>query len=581
MSRDLKKNILCVTEWTIHALVLFLAVAYVSGWEWTLLTLLEGQARLIPAYALYYILRSVIGGNVSVAITSLTILLLGSINKIKMAASGEPLVFYDLLAVHQGAQLTIYANRMLVCIALALALVLAWAFLSIFRRKGRLWYSWKAGLFGVVLVIVSLFPYYPQTLNLRERLKFGFSDIAQIQYLPWDMPANLRQNGMPFHLIFTSVKHTIRHYSAAELAAFETKLSFRKVSKHPSSWLPKTLVLVLCEACWGSRSEGYAAFSTLRERGFDAVDMIAPVYGGGTVNSEFEMLTGLPAKKLTGIVYQEYHKEISAQGITLPAALKARGYGTIAIHNYHRTMWRRDQVLPKLGVDRFIALDNMDYEGSEYFPTDDILFRKVDSILAERVDPTFVLAITVSTHGPFKEVDGDGGGGDYSRRLQRSLAEVERFARNLDATHSDYLMVIFGDHKPAIAKYFFDKKIFPASLFRKLGHSNDEFRFKFGVQESKAIIGQVPVLIKSSKAFGDYNEFLEKIDGKPLFCFMPELDAWLNSDLDPSFSMMKRNCEREGLRYSNYKDFYPEILYYRNLFMQARRSKDVGVRASN
>ncbi|MBQ1263457.1 MAG: sulfatase-like hydrolase/transferase, partial [Oscillospiraceae bacterium] len=77
-------------------------------------------------------------------------------------------------------------------------------------------------------------------------------------------------------------------------------------------------------------------------------------FGGGTCNSEFEVLTGFSMSYLPAgcTPYQQY---FNTETVSYPRFLKELGYNTVAIHSYGKQFWNRDVAYPNMGFDKFIS----------------------------------------------------------------------------------------------------------------------------------------------------------------------------------------------------------------------------------
>jgi hypothetical protein len=65
-----------------------------------------------------------------------------------------------------------------------------------------------------------------------------------------------------------------------------------------------------------------------------------PVYGGGTANAEFEMLTGLPSNSrvLSGTIYQEYASQFKSGSDTIASVLRQKLYYLCSTQLYKRIL---------------------------------------------------------------------------------------------------------------------------------------------------------------------------------------------------------------------------------------------------
>ena len=85
-----------------------------------------------------------------------------------------------------------------------------------------------------------------------------------------------------------------------------------------------------------------------------------PVYGAGTINTEFEVITGMNMDYFgTG----EYPYRSILHKTTCDSVaywLKERNYESSVIHNNNASFYDRDAVFSNLGFDNFITIENMD-----------------------------------------------------------------------------------------------------------------------------------------------------------------------------------------------------------------------------
>lgn len=207
--------------------------------------------------------------------------------------------------------------------------------------------------------------------------------------------------------------------------------------------------------------------------GARAGDMQVPTYAGGTIRTEFEVLTGAPLASLGGIQYPWL--ELGRDEYPgLVRVLNAHGYRTTAIHPNAAAFWNRARAYPAIGFNRFI-------DGSE-FPSDQIvgLFTAdaalTDRILTELDDdgpPQFLFAVSMENHGPFDWRPGldaqrlgalqmpeelDAGGrlwfGNYLYLLDDADRELGRLAEALKHRKRRTLLLFYGDHLPDLAPVY-------------------------------------------------------------------------------------------------------------------------------
>ena len=195
-----------------------------------------------------------------------------------------------------------------------------------------------------------------------------------------------------------------------------------------------------------------------------------PVFGGGTANTEFEVLTGMRVGNFSGgeIPYNTVLEEKTCE--SLPNILKNYGYKSFAIHNHTGTFYDRYKVYANLGFDVFTPSEYM--TGITYTPVgwerDSILTRYIFDALESTAGHDFVFAVSVQGHGGYPTYDeknnfdlpltlknDDGSAQAYSvRYFANQLREMDDFIGELVAKVESFdektVVVFYGDHLPAL-----------------------------------------------------------------------------------------------------------------------------------
>lgn len=125
------------------------------------------------------------------------------------------------------------------------------------------------------------------------------------------------------------------------------------------------------------------------------------IYGGGTISSETEFLTGINTKYLlsdAGIYVETRSHKIPS----IVDYFHALDYHTIAIHPYYGYFYSRDKVYAQMGFDKVIFEDTMDYTDrySRYI-SDESLVRQIIKEYEEDEDTEkekFIFAVSIANH---------------------------------------------------------------------------------------------------------------------------------------------------------------------------------------
>ena len=203
-------------------------------------------------------------------------------------------------------------------------------------------------------------------------------------------------------------------------------------------------------------------------RDFPSGLLYVPTVGGGTANTEFEVLTGMNLD-FFGAGEFPYNTVLQKTAVeSLNTDLKTQGYTATAIHNNRAAFYSRNLVYPNLGFDRFISLEDM--ESVEYTPLgwakDAVLTGEIMRALEATPGRDAITCITVETHGKYGEVYEPKPGDIEVLRLPERipLAPFQNYINALPATDAflkDLLhaltrfdeptvLVAYGDHLPAL-----------------------------------------------------------------------------------------------------------------------------------
>lgn len=357
---------------------------------------------------------------------------------------------------------------------LALTLVIAW--LEPAQRWLRT--SLRIAMAVIAIMLLTLMvlrqPPFDQWLH-RDTLAFR----------PWEPDASIERSGLIVSLVKLGGE-TARNVPDADPAIVQAVLErIGEVTPTPatiSSSLPDIVVWQseslfdtgrLTAIAPDSRQPGLAR---VRQRTLHG-DMIVPAFGGGTVRTEFEALTGLPVRAFPSVSYP-YSALAQKPLMALPRALQRIGYHTVAIHPYEAGFWSRNTAFVHLGFDRFIDQYSFDHGADRHgiYIGDQALLRHVFATLDDTGDdhpPLFLFAISMENHGPWNTSRrlGRDKTADISvpetlpasahNELRNYLYHVQRADRFLEQLiefagkrERHTLVLFYGDHLPGLSETF-------------------------------------------------------------------------------------------------------------------------------
>ena len=140
-------------------------------------------------------------------------------------------------------------------------------------------------------------------------------------------------------------------------------------------------------------------------RNFPSGLLYVPTIGGGTANTEFEVLTGLDLDFFGAgeLPYNTIMQQTAVETINFD--LKEHGYTATAIHSNGATFYSRNLVYPNMGFDRFVSLEYM--QDMKYtslgWAREAELTREVLRALETTEGRDVVMCISVESHGKYAE----------------------------------------------------------------------------------------------------------------------------------------------------------------------------------
>lgn len=195
-----------------------------------------------------------------------------------------------------------------------------------------------------------------------------------------------------------------------------------------------------------------------------------PVIGAGTVNTEFEVLTGMRVADFGAGEYPFRSILTQTTCETLAYDLLESGYRTHAIHNHEGSFYLRNDVYKNLGFESFSSIEyfenptfNENNWAHDALLTDEILY-----LLNSTEEADLVYTVSVQGHGKYPDdyvpkaddILITGGLEDpvvvsHFNYFINQLSEMDAFISDLYeavmAMSEDTVLVLYGDHLPSIA----------------------------------------------------------------------------------------------------------------------------------
>lgn len=193
-----------------------------------------------------------------------------------------------------------------------------------------------------------------------------------------------------------------------------------------------------------------------------------PIVGAGTVNTEFEVMTGMNIDDFGPgeIPFKTSLVETTCESVCFN--LKNYGYKCHAIHNNTATFYGRNVVFSNLGYDTFTSIENMHIVektpmdwAKDFYLTDAIM----ETLKSTKKKKDFIYTISVQGHGSYPSDEADypfkieGLEDDEDRRYSfeyyvSQINEMDTFLKELTEALEAYdektILVLYGDHLPSL-----------------------------------------------------------------------------------------------------------------------------------
>ncbi len=196
-------------------------------------------------------------------------------------------------------------------------------------------------------------------------------------------------------------------------------------------------------------------------------EIIVPVLGGGTIQSEFEILTGINIKNLyTKMPYLNLLNNTQVESI--PYILKNYGYSTTAIHNYFSTFYNRTKAYENIGFETFIPIEAMTSReiSQNFWYKDNILINEIITKIKNTPEKDFIFGVTVESHGPYNTLINGDIVVESNSLSEKDLIELQNYANiikhvddfiinlinELNNTNEEYILILYGDHLPSLGE---------------------------------------------------------------------------------------------------------------------------------
>ncbi|UHD15938.1 LTA synthase family protein [Thiocapsa bogorovii] len=385
-------------------------------------------------------------------------------NALKMSILGGPLMPDDFVAAKNMLLLLEGWPLAGAVLMVAVPTILLWWTIA-WRRP----WSWIN--LGVVALAVALLLAFPEPASHALDKQFGNS--------VWNQRGNFEARGLPLQLLQEGVRSRARREPPPTPGEVQDALARlgatapKDLVKVAGTALPsRNLHMIVLESFWDPMLLDASGLSA------DPIDpafrelwaasghahALSPVFGGYTANTEFEILCGFPVERDNVF----FEGGLRNDAPCLPRHLASAGYRSFASHPNAASFWNRVNAYRRIGFETYwsdgdFELDDM----NKGFLSDASLYRQVLDRLGPQLQgptPVFNYVLTYFGHLPYplnaqrpnviRAAEGHATVEAYANTMYYKSRELMDFLGELRQRDPDGLIVLFGDHLPALGNQF-------------------------------------------------------------------------------------------------------------------------------
>ncbi len=369
-----------------------------------------GTLILFLIFTIFYFLRKS-WYFILLAFFVLSSMILGIISSVKMDKRSEPLLLQDFLLFKESLNIGInYLTKgQIFIMIMGILIFIAIIFLFIKRKWEPITPLRDRILISIISVVLLI-----GLGNIRDDKYWNILGVTNKISNPVE---NLKVNGFTMGNFLQIAKiyqqkpsgYTVRKAEKL-INEIETNSLSLSNSEAVNDGEKPNLIFIQLEAFFDPTTLPNVQFSedpipyfrSLQER-FTGGNLGVNVYGAGTANTEFEVLTSMSIQMLqegtTPFVSKVKHPMDS-----VAHQFKKLGYQTSGMHNNVGWFYKREKVYPRLGIDYTVFMDDMKNFEPVYdvpVPKDYELFKKITNRTSKTKEPDFLLGVTMELHGPY------------------------------------------------------------------------------------------------------------------------------------------------------------------------------------
>lgn len=425
---------------------------------------------LLPMLLLYCLTRS---HWISFGLTAAVYEILHLVSGIKAAARGTPLLPWDFqiagaaLSVAEGYDLSISPMSIVTLLCSATILICLYLCRNYFRKM-----RWPVSILstGICAALLALF----MNTTVFCGIWNAVSDSRVYQVSNY-YAQNSFLVAFSEYISYLKPQEPPEGYSADTMAQLSDQLGQSSTNVPQVSEKHPNIIAIMSESFWDVTSLENITFHTdpipvYRQLSESCMygDLLSHVFGGNTVISEFEFLTGFHAAFFPSD-YMVYGSALGDEFTSAASILRDQGYHTVAMHPYTATNYNRNTSYKTMGFEQMVFEDDFpaDAERIRNYVSDSAMFQEIIDLYEQHQtdseEPLFLFGITMQNHGGYwpetlhtpTKVDFTAEGyqdstvacmEDYFAGIRASDEALGELIQYFSDVEEDTIVIYFGDH---------------------------------------------------------------------------------------------------------------------------------------
>lgn len=400
----------------------------------------------------------------------LLISLLAYVSNIKMDLRGEPLSLLDYKLVSEALTVSDGFVFNLLIPALLVGIFFVIAIISFLKVKGKIDIP-EVAIYLVLSIVILVITFKS---SIGDLAKFNIS-------VPADTAFNHEENGFVLASVIDTKFMFVpqpQNYSNKTIKNIVKEIKqYGQQLKTDDGFKNPNIIFVMSESFSDPtvllnvniNKDVIPNFRSIGNE-YTSGKITVPGIGGGTANTEFEVLTGFSKNNIPNYSspYNPYNTYINNNIDSLASEFSQNNYKTLAIHSYYSWFYRRNSVYKMLGFEQFIPLEFMDQKKSSGRFLDDSV---VNDLIIKQVNQTkekdFIFAVTMNSHGPYdiereKSIIVDDSRNtnpeleNYLNAIHLSDQRLGELISYFEDFDEPTVIVFFGDHIPPLGNEIYN-----------------------------------------------------------------------------------------------------------------------------